>query len=54
MDRHWAIDSGYGNEAMPLNLPLSAAKQVVTYSARQNEWIGSESELALLYIALCK
>lgn len=67
LGQHYANKQwGYGNEAMPLNLPLSAAilsivgmhegttKQVVTYSARQNKWIGGDSELALLYIALCK
>ena len=60
------IQWGYGNESMPLNLPLSAAilsivgmhggttKQVVTYSARQNKWIGDSSELAIQYIAICK
>ena len=60
------IQWGYGHEAEALNLPLSAAilsivgmhegstKQIVTYSLSQKAWIGRDSALVILYIALCK
>lgn len=60
------IQWGWGSEGVALNLPLSAAllsivgmhegstKQTVTYSTNQKKWIGDDSSLSLLYIALCK
>ena len=60
------IQWGISYETQTLTLPIQSkilaitgmhegiTKQTVSYSQSANKWIGSESELLLFYIAICK